>query len=33
MHAEKPAVLKVTVEKAKPEDLPIVIRIFKQYDG
>jgi len=33
MHAEKPAVINVALEKAKPEDLPIAIRIFKHYGG
>jgi len=31
MHAEKTNVIKVSVEKAKSEDLPIVIQIFKQH--
>lgn len=33
MYAEKTNVIKVSVEKAKPKDLPIAIQIFNQHRG
>lgn len=33
MHAEKENTIKVTVEKATPKDLPIVISIYTQHNG